>query len=70
MCKSPAEGLAAGPLGPDDLFKWEALIAGPEGTPYEFGVFRALLTFPSEYPMQPVGAAQSCFICSAGGCCY
>lgn len=26
---------------------------GPEGTPFEFGVFRAVLKFPRDYPHSP-----------------
>ncbi|CAG8693512.1 11515_t:CDS:2 [Dentiscutata erythropus] len=32
------EGITAGPLNEESFFEWEALIAGPEGTPYE-GVY-------------------------------
>lgn len=53
LCRTTTAGLVAGPVTEDDLFTWEALIMGPEGTPYEFGVFRALLTFPKSYPMKP-----------------
>uniref|UniRef100_A0A7S1CHY3 UBC core domain-containing protein n=1 Tax=Bicosoecida sp. CB-2014 TaxID=1486930 RepID=A0A7S1CHY3_9STRA len=53
LCRTTTDGLVAGPLSDDDLFRWEALIMGPEGTPYEFGVFRAILTFPTTYPMKP-----------------
>lgn len=40
------EGIVAGPISEDDIFKWEALIQGPEGTPFEGGVLVAELTFP------------------------
>ena len=33
--------------------RWEAIIAGPDGTPYEGGVFAATLTFPTDYPLNP-----------------
>ncbi|CAG8564375.1 11048_t:CDS:2 [Gigaspora rosea] len=29
------EGITAGPINEESFFEWEALIAGPEGTPYE-----------------------------------
>ncbi|KAJ9103299.1 hypothetical protein QFC20_004774 [Naganishia adeliensis] len=32
----------AGPVREDDFFEWEALITGPEGTP-----------FPQDYPLNP-----------------
>ncbi|KAH7135227.1 ubiquitin-conjugating enzyme/RWD-like protein [Dendryphion nanum] len=47
------EGITAGPLSEDDMFNWEALIQGPEGTPFEGGVFPAELKFPPDYPLAP-----------------
>jgi hypothetical protein len=43
----------AGPLSEDDMFLWEAFIQGPEGTPFEGGVFPAELKFPKDYPLAP-----------------
>lgn len=40
------QGIVAGPVSEDDMFLWEALIEGPEGTPFEGGVFVAELKFP------------------------
>lgn len=57
--------LTAGPVSEDNMLEWEALIQGPEGTPYvsflrvvladrkEGGVFAAKLYFPSDYPLNP-----------------
>eukprot|EP00047_Mylnosiga_fluctuans_P013926 m.34221 g.34221 ORF g.34221 m.34221 type:complete len:166 (-) comp5190_c0_seq1:141-638(-) len=53
MNKSPTEGIIAAPVSDDNVFEWEALIAGPKETPYEFGVFTAKLTFPQNYPLSP-----------------
>ena len=36
-----------------NCLQWDVIIDGPEGTPYEGGHFKAELTFPSEYPMNP-----------------
>ncbi|KAJ3299937.1 Ubiquitin-conjugating enzyme E2 G2 [Borealophlyctis nickersoniae] len=47
------EGITAGPISEDNFFEWEALIAGPEGTPYENGVFSATIKFPKDYPLSP-----------------
>jgi hypothetical protein len=35
------------------MFVWEALIQGPEETPFEGGVFPAELKFPKDYPLAP-----------------
>lgn len=53
LCTSPPEGIHAGPVTEDDMFLWEALIQGPEGTPYEGGVFAAELKFSRDYPLSP-----------------
>ncbi|BFZ54551.1 ubiquitin conjugating enzyme Ubc7/UbcP3 [Savitreella phatthalungensis] len=47
------EGITAGPISEDDFFRWEALISGPEGSPFEDGLFPASLTFPKDYPLSP-----------------
>lgn len=53
LTQDPPEGITAGPVSEDDLFVWEALIEGPEGTPYEGGIFPAELKFPKDYPLMP-----------------
>ncbi|KAL9127462.1 MAG: hypothetical protein Q9217_003662 [Psora testacea] len=53
LCTSPPDGITAGPISEDDIFVWEALIQGPEGTPYEGGVYPAELKFPRDYPLSP-----------------
>jgi ubiquitin-protein ligase len=52
------EGEAANPLisvkpkAEDDLFNWEAILKGPEGSPYEGGRFQLAVEIPSEYPFK------------------
>lgn len=53
LCKDPPPGIVAGPISEDNLFVWECLLEGPEGTPYENGVFPARLEFPKDYPLSP-----------------
>jgi ubiquitin-protein ligase len=53
LSSDPPEGITAGPISEDDMFLWEALIQGPEGTPFEGGVFPAELKFPKDYPLAP-----------------
>ena len=51
----------------DDLFLWEAMIQGPEGTPYEGGVFPAELKFPKDYPLMPPTMKFQCDIWHTNG---
>mmetsp|Transcript_7382 Transcript_7382/g.11811 ORF Transcript_7382/g.11811 Transcript_7382/m.11811 type:complete len:148 (+) Transcript_7382:104-547(+) len=37
----------------DNLFLWHASIIGPDGTPYEGGLFNLTLKFPDTYPFKP-----------------
>jgi ubiquitin-protein ligase len=53
LSSDPPEGITAGPVSEDDMFLWEALIQGPEGTPFEGGIFPAELRFPKDYPLAP-----------------
>mmetsp|Transcript_37772 Transcript_37772/g.117770 ORF Transcript_37772/g.117770 Transcript_37772/m.117770 type:complete len:151 (+) Transcript_37772:90-542(+) len=46
------EGISAAPIG-DDLFQWTAIVLGPAGTPWEFGVWKLDMAFPAEYPEKP-----------------
>ncbi len=53
MQKNPPEGISAGPVSEDNYFEWEAAITGPEGCPFEDGVFIARMSFPDDYPLTP-----------------
>jgi len=53
LTNNGADCLVAGPIHPDSMFTWEAVIEGPEGTPYEGGCFSAKITFPQDYPLSP-----------------
>lgn len=37
----------------DDLFRWRICFQGPEGTPFEGGLYEATLTFPDDFPHMP-----------------
>jgi ubiquitin-protein ligase len=50
---SSPHGIQAGPASEDNYFVWDAVVIGPEDTPYEHGVFMATLAFPPDYPLAP-----------------
>lgn len=45
-------GLSAHPIG-GDIFHWRAVIAGPEDSPWEGGLFKLDLQFDDRYPLVP-----------------
>jgi len=51
ISNDPVEGIDAAPLD-GDLYHWQAMIDGPEGTPYDGGIFTIDIVFPPEYPFK------------------
>jgi ubiquitin-conjugating enzyme E2 D/E len=50
--KSPSTNVSAGPIS-DNISHWEAIIIGPEDTPYSGGIFNLDIQFPQDYPFKP-----------------
>jgi ubiquitin-protein ligase len=48
----PLVGVSARPLS-NSLYTWHGNIRGPDGTPFEGGVFHIEIVFPQDYPCSP-----------------
>ncbi|XP_027202887.2 ubiquitin-conjugating enzyme E2 B-like [Dermatophagoides pteronyssinus] len=48
----PPPGISAAPHD-NDIMRWNAVIFGPPGTPYEDGTFHLTLQFSDDYPNKP-----------------
>jgi ubiquitin-conjugating enzyme E2 D/E len=53
IIKDPPTSCSAGPIDEEDIYKWVATLIGPLGTPYEGGVFKLNIDFPTNYPFKP-----------------
>ena len=51
--KSSDLGFSVGLVNENDYYKWTVLFQGPEDTIFEGGFFKAILTFPEDFPQSP-----------------
>ena len=51
MQNDPPSGVTAAPL--HELFTWQAVIFGPDDTPWEGGTFNLVIRFAEDYPSKP-----------------
>jgi ubiquitin-conjugating enzyme E2 R len=52
LTKDPPAGFRV-ELKDNSFFTWTVWFTGPEGTPYAGGQYKASMTFPKEFPMEP-----------------
>ncbi|CAF2441684.1 unnamed protein product [Rotaria sp. Silwood2] len=54
MEKDPPPLCQAQPIDPSkDMFNWNGSIRGPEGTPFQDGIFQLTIRFPTDFPFKP-----------------
>ena len=49
--KHPPLEISVGPTDESNIYHWEGILNGPQGTPYADGIFKFSVDFPTDYPM-------------------
>ena len=53
MKKSAIDRVMLGPSDDSNLFHWEGMMKGPDDSLYAGGIFKFVIDFPNDYPMEP-----------------
>jgi hypothetical protein len=53
LAKNPIDLVSVGLADESNVYEWEILVMGPDGTLYEGGFFKARLVFPPDFPNMP-----------------
>ena len=53
LMKNNDLGISVGLIDDNDFYKWSVVFTGPEDTIFEGGYFKAILTFPQDFPQNP-----------------
>nr|XP_054497703.1 ubiquitin-conjugating enzyme E2 A isoform X2 [Agelaius phoeniceus]XP_054497704.1 ubiquitin-conjugating enzyme E2 A isoform X2 [Agelaius phoeniceus] len=69
--EDPPAGVSGAP-SENNIMVWNAVIFGPEGTPFEDGTFKLTIEFTEEYPNKPptVRFVSKMFHPNAAASCY
>ncbi|KAG9393619.1 Ubiquitin-conjugating enzyme [Carpediemonas membranifera] len=51
--ENAVEGISVGLIDDSNIFEWQVIISGPSDTDYEGGIFKAILKFPHDFPLNP-----------------
>jgi len=53
LSKNSDGGFSVGLVDDNDFFRWSVCFTGPEDSIYEGGFFKAVLSFPEDFPQSP-----------------